>query len=337
MSWRGGEQQVNFIFNNQSADFDYYLFCPKGAEIVKRNTEKADHIFVYKKSFGVDVFAAMELKKVCKQQQIDLIHLHDSHAINTYILADFFGMNIPAVIHRHVNFPVYSDWKYNHKKIKKIICVSDVVKNTMLEITDEKKLVTIHPGIDIKKFEHEKISKPEHNKNEFTVGIISALEKEKNIEEFIEIANKLLYKRNNVKFLIIGDGSLFETLKRQHSKTNLEFLGFRNDVNEILKTLDIFLFTSSNEGFGLVLLEAMASKVPIVCSNFPAAYEFNKDKKTVMVYKDVNDAIKKIEFLQTQNEIRTSIVENAYHFVHQFDITLMNKNIEDVYTNLLLK
>jgi hypothetical protein len=149
VNWRGGEQQVDAIFNYSHADFDYYIFCPENAELQKRNEVKKTKIFTYKKRFGADILAAFKLKKVCAGNQIDLIHLHDSHAINTYYIACLFGLKIPAVIHRHVNFPVTKRWKYNAEKIKKIICVSETVKAGFQSFITEEKLVVIQPGIEI--------------------------------------------------------------------------------------------------------------------------------------------------------------------------------------------
>lgn len=99
---------------------------------------KKDKLFTYKKRFGFDVLAAIKLKILVRKKKIDLIHLHDSHSINTYLLADLFGMNIPAVIHRHVNFPIVTKWKYSYHKIQKIICVSNEVKKNLSAFVDEK-------------------------------------------------------------------------------------------------------------------------------------------------------------------------------------------------------
>ena len=70
---------------------------------------------------------------------------------------------------------------------------------------------------------------------------------EKNIEEFIKIAEKISSTRNDIKFVIIGDGSLKSNLISQISseiselKSNIIFLGFRDDIPQILSSLDIFL------------------------------------------------------------------------------------------------
>ena len=145
--WRGGEQQIQYLLDHSSAEYDIYLFCPENSALyLKNNTTNKNNLFTYKKRFGFDIFAAIKLKNVCKKSQVDLIHLHDSHSINTYLLSNLFGLNIPCVIHRHVNFPVTSKWKYQHKKIQKIICVSNEVKKNLSSfIDDERKLVVVNP------------------------------------------------------------------------------------------------------------------------------------------------------------------------------------------------
>jgi len=347
-NWRGGEQQVQYLLNNISDKYEAYLFCVKDAAIIHKNQHLIHKIFTYKKRFGFDIFAAIELKKICKKNKIDIIHLHDSHAINTYILADLLGFDIPAIIHRHVNFPIHTKWKYQYKKIQKIICVSNEVKKNFIPFIDDKKLEVIYPGIDVNKFQNSELSIQNSLKQEINisnetklVGIVSALEPEKNIEEFIKIAEKISSTRNDIKFVIIGDGSLKSNLISQISseiselKSNIIFLGFRDDIPQILSSLDIFLFTSKNEGFGQVLLEAMAAKVPVITSNFATAKEIIEDKKTGFIYKDINDAVSIINKILTNHDLRNTTITNAFNFVQLFDIKKMNENNNNLYQTII--
>ncbi len=328
-TWRGAEQQIDYIINQQNSVYNQVLFAPENSELSKKNKDKT---ITFKKRFGVDFLAAIQLKKLCNQNKIDLIHLHDSHAINTFIFASFLGLNIPGIIHRHVNFPIKNKWKYRFKKIQKIICVSKEVKKNFIPFIDAEKLEIVYPGIDIKKFENDKIPKIEKNKKEFTVGIVSAIEHEKNIEEFIEIANIISSKRNNITFVIIGDGSLKTMYEKQHS--NIKFLGFQQNIPQQLSMFDVFLFTSKNEGFGQVLIESMAAKVPIITNNFAAANEIIEHEKTGYIYKDVDNAVDLIQQILTTYESRIMTTTNAFNFVQQFDITLMNKKIVNIYNSI---
>jgi glycosyltransferase involved in cell wall biosynthesis len=107
------------------------------------------------------------------------------------------------------------------------------------------------------------------------------LEKEKNIDAFLEIAKKVIEQNNNFHFVLIGDGSLMHTYTQstKQQKKNIHFLGFRDDVKELICGFDVFLFTSKNEGFPLVLLEAMAAKIPILSNNFPSVNELLQHPK----------------------------------------------------------
>ena len=337
--WRGGEQQVQYLLQDESTAFEYYLFCPENAELIKRNPVKQERIFTYKKRFGADLFAAFQLKKICATQQIDLLHLHDTHSLQTFWLADLLGMHLPAVLHRHVSFPVFSKWKYKHPQLKKIICVSAVIKQYFSGFIADQQLELIPPGIDVKKFAaftDTSILRKEINIREEgrIIGMVAALEKEKNIDEFLEIAYRYSKLHPQDQFVLIGEGSLMQSFKTQYNLSNLHFMGFRNHIETLLPSFDVFLFTSKNEGFGQVLLEAMASKVPIVCANFPAAAESIQDGKTGFIYKDIHHAVQLIEHLRTTNDLRFTTIENAYHFVQQFDVTLMNEKIEEVYQSV---
>ena len=99
----------------------------------------------------------------------------------------------------------------------------------------------------------------------------------------------------------------------------------------------MFLFTSTNEGLGTSILDAMNNKVPLVANNFAAAKETIENEKTGFIYKNIDDAVDKIESLLDNNDLRNTITDNAFQFVQQFDISLMNKKTEEVYNSILLK
>lgn len=336
--WRGGEQQIHYLLNNTSKNFDAHLFCVENSELHKRNAVKKEKVFTFKKRFGADVSSAFTLKTLCNKINIDLVHLHDSHAINIYIAAAWLGLQTPAIIHRRVNLAISNKRKYTHKQIQKIICLSEAVKKKFSFVKEEK-LVVIPPAINLSKFSTTTTNtiKTDLNlpKNAVLIGIAAALEKEKNIEEFIKIAQAAILKNDLYHFLLIGDGSLYKTYSTKYATKNIHFLGFRNDIPQIINELDIFLFTSKNEGYGQVLLEAMASKVPIVSSNFPVVTEIIQQGKNGFIYTTIEEAVEKIEYLSNHTKEKNAIINNAHKFVQQFDVALVNKQIEAIYTSVL--
>jgi len=80
-----------------------------------------------------------------------------------------------------------------------------------------------------------------------------------------------------VRFLIVGHGELDAELRAMASQCGIDdmvhFLGLRHDIPRILRSSDLFCFTSLSEGFPNALLEAMAAGLPIVTTDFPGAEE----------------------------------------------------------------
>lgn len=98
------------------------------------------------------------------------------------------------------------------------------------------------------------------------IGVVGRLVEQKGMDDFIRVAHEIQKMRQDVVFLIIGDGKKRMTLERMSLQYDVDilFLGDRSDVPDLLSIFDVFLFTSKWEPFGIVLLEAMAAKVPIL-------------------------------------------------------------------------
>lgn len=327
VTWRGGEQQIVYLLQNKN--IENILLCVENSALHQYAIANKITHRTYKKNS----FAFINIHSIAKKINPSIIHLHDATAHTYYYIASvLLQLKIPAVLHRRVVFKpsdsVFTNWKYNHANIKKIICISNAVKDVLLDfIDDPTKMEVIYSSVDVSKFNVEKLKH-----DVFTVGMIAALEPEKNIDEFIEIADKISEKRNDVKFICIGSGSLFRKLKSE--KTTVDFIGFQKNIPEQLSAFDVFLFTGKSEGLGQVLLEAMAAKVPIICNHFSAAKELIINGKNGFIYNSKEEAINRIEQLLTSQDLRLTIEKNAFVTVQQFDISLMQQKTEAVYLSL---
>ncbi|MEZ5055377.1 MAG: glycosyltransferase family 4 protein [Chitinophagales bacterium] len=337
-NWRGAEIQLHQIIQQASKNYQHYLFCVKDSILYQKN--KNAHTFGYTKRMAVDIIAAFQLKNFTKQHQIDLIHLHDSHAINTYYLARCFGMKTNAIIHKHTHFPIKNKWKYTHESIQQIICLTNTSKQQFASFISEHKISVLAPGIDISKF---KIKKDDLKlalniaENAIIIGIIAALEPEKNVETFLKIGQQLIQQHANYHFIIIGNGSLKTSLQTAYKNEHIHFLGYREDIPSLLKNMDVFLFTSNIEGFGQVIVEAMASKTIVVCNNFDAAKDIIQHEQTGYIFTSIQQAVESIEHIINNTTYKTAIEENAYNYVQQYDVHLMYQKLEAIYSSILNK
>lgn len=107
--------------------------------------------------------------------------------------------------------------------------------------------------------------------DDFVVGHIGRFEQPKNHNFLIEIFREAVKLNGNFKLLLVGDGILRSRIEGKLRKLDLEdkviFLGIRDDIPQILSAMDLFLFPSYFEGFGIVLLEAQASGLNCITSN----------------------------------------------------------------------
>lgn len=146
---------------------------------------------------------------------------------------------------------------------------------------NDKKYAVVYNGINIEDFNktYSNIVRridfgiPE---NAFVIGHTGRFDKAKNHETIIKTAKVLCEKYNDIYFILSGKNTESE-LKQMVSDFDLndkiKLLGFREDVSQILKLLDIFLFPSVTEGQPNALIEAMVANLPVVTSNIEPIIE----------------------------------------------------------------
>lgn len=142
---------------------------------------------------------------------------------------------------------------------------------------------------------------------------------EKNHEGLLRIFCNVLKDYPTAKLLLIGEGKLkssIETLAEElNLNNNLHFLGKRNDVVQIMPCCDVFLLPSLIEGLPGVILEAFATKLPVVAYNVGGIKEVVLDKETGFLIDKNNE----IDFLEAINNCLSidndKIKNNAYELV----------------------
>ncbi|MBI35219.1 MAG: glycosyl transferase [Flavobacteriales bacterium] len=263
------------------------------------------------KHLQLTLYSPKELNQYAKKKKIDLIHAHDSHAHSfALIAASLFGNVTPIVVSRRVDFKINrsSIKKYNHKKIKKIICVSNAIKEVLYpDIGDKSILTTVHSGIDLNKFSFNQNNNQKLRKeyqipsNVKIIGNVAAIAPHKDYYTFINTAEEIVKRNLNVKFFIIGTGPLEEKIKQYCIQKKLSnhiiFTGFRTDIQEILPELDIFLMTSETEGLGTSIIDAFACQLPVVATRAGGIPEIVQHEKNGLLadIKDANELANQIE------------------------------------------
>lgn len=328
ISWRGGEQQLVYTFEQlQQQGLPQMILCPEGSELAEYCQSKGWEYTTAPKRSSLDFGFAKTLAKLIKKHKFNLVHAHDSHAHTFSILATLlYGMKMPIVLHRRVDYPVsnsfFSRYKYNHPQIKKIICVSEEVKRVLSEsLKKPEKAVVVHSGVDFSKFQFssENLLRSEFNiaKDKTIIGNVAAITQQKDYFTFVAAAEKIYGHRQDVHFVAMGDGDQREEIealvKTKGLSESFTFTGFRKDVNRLLPCLDFLMFSSEKEGLGTTIIDAFATNVAVVATSAGGIPELVTHQQTGWLagVKTPEELAEGVLTLMDDSSLKSLLVANA--------------------------
>ncbi len=219
---------------------------------------------------------------IAQENTFDVIHAHDWLTYPAGIAAKE-ATGKPLVVHVHatdfdrsggsVNPVVYDIEKRGMEAADKVITVSNLTRNIVIEKygIPADKVVTVYNAVDPIKSEFNNFSPK--GVNEKIITFLGRITMQKGPEYFIEAANKVLQRMDNVRFVMAGSGDMMEKMIRHAARLKImdrfHFTGFLRgqDVYSMLKMSDLYVMPSVSEPFGISPLEAMQSNVPVLISH----------------------------------------------------------------------
>lgn len=223
-----------------------------------------------------------------------------------------------------------------------VIANSEETKRTVLEnnalLIDRDRIHVIYNGIDLEEYKNQETNPVKLEKNgEFIIGNTGRLVHQKGQKHLIEIASILNSAGYNFKVIIAGDGTLKQQLKQYAENLGvsdkIEFLGFVENVYTFMKQIDLFALTSLWEGFGYVIVEAMACSKPVVAFDNSSNPELVKNGENgfLVPLTDTEMFAKKIEELIKNKGLRQTMGESGAQMVsRQFTIEKTLEGVEEL-------
>jgi len=211
----------------------------------------------------------------------DIIHAHDWLTILAGIEAKKRSGK-PLIFHVHALEPdrsgdlvdtrIFAIEKYGMEQADKIVAVSEYTKNIIVDKygISADKIVTIHNGTYGKDIVDKESGKAW--KGHKMVLFLGRLAQQKGPMYFIEAARKILAQRQDVHFVLVGSGGLWDELIRRVAELRLgkyiHFTGFleHEKINHIFRLADVYVMPSVSEPFGISCLEALSYGVPVIIS-----------------------------------------------------------------------
>ncbi|MBC8005058.1 MAG: glycosyltransferase family 4 protein [Verrucomicrobia bacterium] len=225
---------------------------------------------------------ALVANVIAQDNEFDVIHAHDWLAYPAGIAAKKVSGK-PLVIHVHatdfdrsggsVNPTVYAIEKLGMDAADQIIAVSNLTRQIVIDKygVEPSKVVTVYNAVE--PYEHENEAVFVKGFNEKIVTFLGRITTQKGPEYFVEAANLVLQKMDNVRFVMAGSGDMMNKMIRRAAQLKIShkfhFTGFLkgNDVYNMLQVSDVYIMPSVSEPFGISPLEAMHARVPVIISN----------------------------------------------------------------------
>ncbi len=343
----GGERYVADV-TNSLAERGHQVFltlypnAPIKDELFKVPKE---NLMFSKMRNAIDVSGIFRLKKHIEMVQPQIVHAHIARDYPIAAIASRLT-NTPFVFTRHMLFPLKKIQKLVLNNVAGIIAPSKAIAEELFKqkLFLSEIIKTIPYGININHFSDSKLNK--QNKT-FTIGNIGHIAPIKGFDTFIRAAKIVLEKNPNFKFVIVGEDKSSDGRNRKkieqlisdlNLQSNVELVGWTDDIRPFLKDFDIFVSTARMEAFGLVMIEAMMSKTPVIATKSEGALEIieNEDIGILIEIDDVENLAKSILDLAANETKRKNLGEKGQdHVVKNYSVESMVDSIEEFYQEII--
>lgn len=279
-AWGGGQRQVLLVARGLAArGHRQWVVAPPGSPLLERTAAEGHATVPHAHRLELDPIGIVRLAALVRRHRPDVLHAHDSHALLQAALAARLVRPRPAVIgHRRVARPIganpVSRWKHR-RGADRVIAVGRHVRGLLAEGGVDPDRVAVVPDA----VEPGPPPSPGAPGLRARIGApagapllltIAALVGSKDHPTLLAAAGELRGREPATRWVVCGDGPLLSAIRREAGERGLgdrvHHLGFVPDARGLLPETDVFVLTSSSEGLGSSVLDAMAAGVPVVAT-----------------------------------------------------------------------
>jgi len=281
------------------------------------------------------------LSNYIKNHSIDLVYTNTSTVLCGGIAAK--NNDVSSIFHIHEIptgnrvYEIFSG-KIINRISNKVLTVSNCVKNHWLKYINEHKIERVYNGIEYKKIDS--VTKLEKDQDDFVITSVARLIPYKGHKYLIEIAAELIKISKKFKFLIVGDTlpsyvnyekSIRQKVKNLGLENQIKFLGFRDDISNILKQSNLFVHPAiAPDPLPTVLFESLYNDLPTAATNLGGAIEIldNGNNGLLFPYNNSKKAADLISEYCVNIKLQKEHLNNSKkNFKINFSTESFNKNI----------
>lgn len=306
-----------------------------------------------------DMYFLVKFIGYCRRRKIDLIHSHLFGA-NLYSCLAGTILRLPVITTFHNELFLHGQSErflalksmIIRNSASKMVFVADYMKNDYINFSKfpENDLLTIYNGIELNNEIDDLDGIPLKKElgisdDELLVGHVANFRSPKGHRYLIESASLVCKQISQARFLLIGDEGdgiikreIEVLIARAGLGENVRLLGFREDVNKILKLIDVFVLSSISEGLPLSVIEAMACSKPVVATNVGGLPEIVVPDQTGFLVEPRDSAAlaDKLIFLLKDKALRNRMGRAGRKVVEdKYSLRTMINNYQNLYEKLI--
>ena len=324
--WHGGEEQARLLCEGlRQRGHRNLIAARQGGEFASRMGGAGFDVHPIIGS-GRGPAAIFGLRRLFKKSRPEVVHFHDSHALSGGGVASW-GLSIPArVAARRVDFPIKSIWRYRHL-VDRVIAVSHAVADVCRAGgVPPDKIRVVHDGVDPQRAAS---GNRERGRAALKIGAdsfllltVATLTDHKGHKFLLQALPAVLKRQPRVVAAFAGDGELRDELIAESRRLGIEqhvkFLGYRNDIPDLLHAADLFVLPSHMEGLCSTLIDVMFARTPIVATTAGGIPDLvgtrdNQPPVGILVPpKDVSALTEAILQALAKEPVRATMVAQAY-------------------------
>jgi glycosyltransferase involved in cell wall biosynthesis len=295
------------------------------------------------------------LCKLIRREHADLVQ---SHLLGSNVYCAMAGLltRTPVVTTFHGAVDIGERERFKGLKFgainagaRCVVAVSESLRSDILERTPLKagKTRVIYNGIDTTTFNRPRSDRLRRQfgwtEDDIIIGSLGNIRPAKGYDIMLRAAALLEKSQRSYRFVVAGQGKgqLYDELLQLREELGLQdrvhFLGFVENPAEFLSSLDMFLLTSTSEGFSIATIQAMSAKLPVVAtrSGGPEEIVTHGEDGLLVAIRDPKAIADSVESLGANPGLRTALAEQARkHVLQTFDLSVMLGEYEKVYDAL---
>ncbi len=346
-----------------------YIFAPR----VNGYKDEESNIFRYhsinlthKVKYPIAIPLSLKAGQVITRFKPDIIHLHHPFVLSMPAIMYAAKLKIPKILTIHTQYERYA---YYISPLPQLI-INEAIRRIIFNLADkvdiittpsqsmkdiisnygiQKEIVVIPNAIDINVFQSRDEQKLELLRRELQLTqdkviilYVGRVSFEKNIDKIIKALALVRDKKvDNFQFILVGEGTAVKSLKNLTESLQLtdriKFVGAidREMVRYYYQMADIFAFSSTSETFGMVIIEALASGLPVLAVKAPGAIDIiNHGFNGILVDNEITQFAQQLENLIQDKNLRQKLSHNALQSVERYSIDNVADQVLALYNRL---